>query len=140
MSRDQVESDIARLITEQKMDIPAVSVRLALSLSTVRRVCRTRKIGNYSVDATGLVSRSSQVPFGWDVVQGRLQHNPTEWKWVLEIHRLHLSGTSLNQIAATLTAKDVATKSGGRWFAKTISQILKFNSPHLSQPKTKRRK
>lgn len=140
VSREQVADTIAQLITEKKMDILEVSERLGLAPSTVRRVCRTRQIGNYSEQGNGIVSHSSQVPFGWDVSQGRLQHNPMEWNWVLEIHRLRSTGTSLNKIADILNSKNVATKRGSRWYAKTVSQTLKFNSPHLSQPTTKRRK
>lgn len=140
VSREQVAASITKLVTEQKLDISEISERLNVSLSTVRRVCRTRQIGNYSARAEGIVSRSSQVPFGWDTVQGRLQRNSAEWKWVEEIHRLHSSGTSLNKIADTLNSKNVATKRGSRWFAKTVSQTLKFNSQHISQPTNKRRK
>jgi hypothetical protein len=133
LTRSEAEQEICHLISDQKMDIKQVSARLGVSLTTVRRVCRTRKIGTYSLEGKGTVSRSSQAPFGWDVIHGRLARNSKEWRWVLEIHGLRSSGTSLHKIADILSAKHVATKNGGRWHARTISQILEFNIPHLTK-------
>ena len=135
-----METEIQHLIEAEKFNIEQVSKRLGVSLSTVRRVCRTLKIGNYSVVNGAIVSRSSQPPFGWDVVQGQLKHNPLEWAWVQKIHDLRLSGTSLHKIADYLTTQNVSTKNGGRWFAKTVSQILNYNNPHLINKPIKRRK
>ncbi|OQW47624.1 MAG: hypothetical protein A4S09_15030 [Proteobacteria bacterium SG_bin7] len=138
--RSDVTTEIQRLADSEKMEMNAISAKLGVSLSTVRRVCRTHKIGNYSFQSTKIVSRSSQVPFGWDVAQGRLQQNPKEWAWVLEIQRLRGSGTSLHKIADFLASQKVATKNGGKWFAKTVSQILKFNRQHLFKTTDSRRK
>lgn len=138
--RGDVTKEIQRLADSEKMEMNAISARLGVSLSTVRRVCRTHKIGNYSFKYTKIVSRSSQAPFGWDVAQGRLQQNPKEWAWVLEIQRLRGSGTSLHKIANILSSKNVATKNGGKWFAKTVSQILKFNRQYLAKPSNSGRK
>jgi len=140
LPREDVIKEISHLAIHEKLEIEAISKRLGVSLSTVRRACRTHKIGNYSASQKEIVSRSSQTPFGWDVVQGRLQQNKKEWEWVLEIHRLRNLGTSLHLIADSLTSQNVATKNGGRWFAKTISQILNFNSQHLSNSTNNRRK
>lgn len=139
-SRDNIANEICRLVSDKKMEIEAISTQLGVSLSTVRRVCRTRKIGNYSVASDRIVSHSSQAPFGWAVTQGQLHKNEKEWEWVVEMHRLRSLGTSLHKIADTLTSQDVATKNGGRWFAKTVSQILTFNRPHLTSSANSRRK
>lgn len=50
-----------------------------------------------------------------------------EWGWVEKIQSLRAQEASLHKIADFLTEHKVPTKNGGRWFAKTISQILKFN-------------
>lgn len=140
LPREYVIKEISHLAIFEKLEIEAISERLGVSLSTVRRVCRTHKIGNYSASQKEIVSRSSQAPFGWDVIQGRLQQNKEEWEWVLEIHRLRNLGTSLHKIADTLTSQKVATKNGGSWFAKTVSQILNFNNQYLSNSANNRRK
>ncbi len=140
LSRADIELQVKQFVEIEKIPLDQVTHRLGISLTSVRRVCRTLKIGKYSVAEGAIVSRSSQAPFGWDVVHGQLQFNEMEWPWVQEIYRLHLSGTSMHKIAATLVDQNVPTKNGGRWFAKTISQILKFNRPHLDKQKSKRRK
>jgi DNA invertase Pin-like site-specific DNA recombinase len=46
----------------------------------------------------------------------------------LEVYRrvidLHTSGKSLNSIASLLTAEDVPTATGGKWYAATIKRIV----------------
>ena len=140
LTRSDLKAEIVRLAVAEKIEIEAIASRLNTSPSTVRRVCRTHKIGYYSVDKSAIVSHSSQAPFGWNVVQGRLQKNAKEWPQFLEIQRLRSEGNSLHKIADILTSRNVPTKNGGRWFAKTVSQILDFNSQHLPKSTNKGRK
>ncbi|MBY0315094.1 MAG: recombinase family protein [Bdellovibrionales bacterium] len=130
----EIVAGIKQLIEWDKCDFTTASQRLGISETTVRRVCRTLKIGNYVTKAQGaIVSKSSQAPFGWDVVNGQLRPNKKEWKWVLKIHQLRAEGKTLQQIVDILDQKNVHTKNGGRWFRKTISQILNFNKAHLKK-------
>jgi len=50
--------------------------------------------------------------------------------------RLRRQGLSLHKIVKELKHFKVPTKNGGRCFAKTISQILKFNEKFLTDRKT----
>ena len=53
--------------------------------------------------------------------------------------KLREQGRSLHKIVAELTHRKVPTKNGGRWFAKSISQILKFNEKFiLNHPNDRR--
>lgn len=63
---------------------------------------------------------------------GVLEKDPTEWSRVEMMFKLRQQGQSLHRIAAELTRQKVPTKNGGQWFAKTISQILKFNEQFLN--------
>ncbi len=139
-TRAHLHALIKDLVEREQLALEVVSLRLGVSLSTVRRVCRTLKIGpNGTHGVDSIASRSSQTPFGWDVVHGHLKNNKEEWKWVLKIHAMREADDSLHKIAAFLCEKNVPTKNGGRWFAKTVSQILEFNRPQLNQTKIKRR-
>ena len=139
-TRADLHALIKDLIVRENLALDTVSSRLGISLSTVRRACRTLKIGPNGVHGVGsIASRSSQAPFGWDVVHGHLKINKEEWKWVLKIRAMRDAEQSLHRIAAILCEKKVPTKNGGRWFAKTVSQILEFNRPQLDQMKNKRR-
>ena len=113
---------------------------LGVSLTTVLRVCRTLKIGRYSDQIPSeMRSNSSQQPYGWKSVNGVLEKEPSEWRCVELMSQLREQGLSLHKIAAELTHRKVPTKNGGRWFAKSISQILKFNEKSLiNQPNDRR--
>lgn len=116
----------------KKLSFTDTIIELGVSPTTVRRVCRTLKIGRYQVEIPlGLRSNSSQVPYGWKSVLGVLEKEPREWRCVEMMYKLQEQGKSLHKIAAELTRREVPTKNGGKWFAKTVSQILKFNSKFL---------
>ena len=101
-----------------------------MSLTTVRRICRTLGLGRYAPGArrNGALSRSSQVPFGWTAKQGVLREAPAEMKWVRTARAMRTKGQSYHAIARHYNERGVPTKNGGRWHAKTIYQILDFNS------------
>lgn len=114
------------------MPVSEIASELGVSVTTVRRACRTLKIGRYVPCSSGIVSRSSQAPFGWDIVHGQLVRNQMEWSWVEKAWNLRTQEVSLQKIANFLAEQKVPTKNGGRWFAKTVSQILKFNKGHFT--------
>lgn len=139
-TRDELRGHIKDLIEGEHLSLEEVSELLGVALTTVRRACRTLKIGPNGIQPTGSISsRSSQTPFGWTLFYGHLQTNKEEWKWVLKIHFMRQSGYSLHKIAAFLCERNVPTKNGGRWFAKTVSQILEFNRLHIDSTKDKGR-
>jgi len=131
-SRAFVESEIQRRIGAEKQSLEQVAAALEISLTTVRRVCRTLKLGRYSPDALkkGAASKSSQPPFGWDVEHGVLKKKPAEMRWVKLARAMRAKGESFNSIARHFQGRAVPTKNGGRWHARTVIQILNFNSTH----------
>jgi predicted DNA-binding protein (UPF0251 family) len=134
LTRAQFEARLTKLIEDEKLPFGDAAIRLGVSPTTVRRTCRTLKLGSYRDLKAGAVrALSSQAPFGWDLVQGELRRNPEEWEWVVEIRRMRMGGQSLRKIADYLRTQKVATKNGGQWHAKTVSQILKFNAPYLER-------
>lgn len=134
VSKAEIRSKVQHLVGDQSHLIEEVASTLCVSQSTVRRICRTLKIGPYkALTSLERKSRSSQVPFGWNFVSGALEKNPKEWRCVELMYSLRLQGKSLHQIAAHFTQLKIPTKNGGKWFAKTISQILKLNEKFLTK-------
>ncbi len=120
-------------IEVKKMSFLDTVLYLGVSSTTVRRICRTLKIGRYRDQIPGEIrANSSQVPFGWNSVNRFLEKNPGEWHCVEMMIKFREAGKSLHWIANELTRLGVKTKNGGKWYAKTVSQILTFNRIHLS--------
>ncbi|MCC7442690.1 MAG: recombinase family protein [Bdellovibrionales bacterium] len=131
LDRKALEAELKRLIVEERRSIRATSDTLGVGQKTLRSICRTLRIGPYApVRAGERRSRSSQVPYGWRSIGGVLAPEPTEMKWVQLARQMRSEGASLHEIARTLNDRQVPTKNGGRWHAKTISQILDFNDRH----------
>lgn len=128
-NRDQIRV----LIEGENLTILHAAKRLGTSCTTLRKLCRTHKIGFYSEKPEGLVPTSSQVPFGWKVKCGRWVVYFQEWKWVEKIFEMRNLGMSFHKIAYELSEKKVQTKNGGVWSAKTVSQVIVFNQIHYER-------
>jgi hypothetical protein len=128
-------SELVRECIEcKKMSFVDTVLYLGVSPTTVRRICRTLKIGRYREQIPGEIkANSSQVPFGWNSVNGFLEKNPDEWRCVEMMFKFRGEGKSLHWIANEMIKMGVKTKNGGKWYAKSISQILKFNEKFSSK-------
>jgi site-specific DNA recombinase len=67
----------------------------------------------------------SPTPYGFDREGDGLVVNATEQTIVQQVQQWHRQGSSLHQIAARLTAAGVPTKRGGKWYACTVSYLLR---------------
>ena len=65
------------------------------------------------------------VPYGFDVVDGKLVKNQDEQTVKTRITRLHKSGMSYLKIADALNADGVSAKRGGMWSAIQVSRAAK---------------
>jgi DNA invertase Pin-like site-specific DNA recombinase len=63
-------------------------------------------------------------PFGFDVVGKALVEDPAEIAIVNLIRERREDGWSLQMIATALSEDHVPTKLGGRWYARTVKNIL----------------
>ncbi len=139
-SRAKLEFLVRECIEVKRLSFTETILTLGVSLTTVLRVCRTLKIGRYSDQIPSeLRSNSSQQPYGWKSANGLLEKEPNEWRCVELMFQFRSQGLSLHKIAAELTHRKIPTKNGGRWFAKSISQILKFNEKFLNNQTNDRR-
>jgi hypothetical protein len=135
LGKVEIRDQIKRCIDTENLTLQQTSERVGISVITVRRISRTLKVGPYrEIDPTAIRPKSSQTPYGWSRINGTLEQYPSEWKWVVVMFKLHSEGISLHKTAAHLNALNVTSKNGRSWSAKTISQTLKWNEPHLKQP------
>ena len=63
------------------------------------------------------------VPYGYNVVSGKLVKNPREQKTIALIRRLRAQGWSHASIVGTLEARGIPAR-GARWHATTVQRIL----------------
>jgi|GEM_PF-5447546 len=126
-------AQIRSLIEDENLTILHASKKLETSCTTLRKLCRTHKIGVYAEKPKGLVPTSSQIPFGWTLKSGLWVVHFQEWKWVEKICEMRKSGMSFHKIADELSQKIVPTKNGGVWSAKTVSQVIAFNLSHYEK-------
>lgn len=66
----------------------------------------------------------SNTPYGFDAVDGNLVENATEQAVIARMTTLREAGNSYHRIADELTAASIPTKSGGKWAAQTVKNIL----------------
>lgn len=139
-SKAKLEALVSDCMVTRNLSFVDTILELGVSPTTVRRICRTLKIGRYNDQIPSEHrSNSSQQPYGWKSINGVLEKEPNEWRCVELMYQLRSQGLSLHKIAAELSHRKVPTKNGGKWFAKSISQILKFNEKFLiNQPHDRR--
>jgi hypothetical protein len=63
-----------------------------------------------------------------------------EQKVIARMAEARRTGLSLHAIARALTAEGLPTKNGGRWHAKSVSQILECNARLLAEHRRSRSK
>lgn len=68
--------------------------------------------------------RTGEVPFGWDLMDGRLVENQAEQMVIRCIVDCRDQGMSLRAIADILNGRAISTKKGRRWYGETVRSIL----------------
>lgn len=68
--------------------------------------------------------RTGEVPFGWDLIDGRLCENAAEQTVIRCILDCREQGMSLRAIAAILNGRAITTKKGRMWYGETVRSIL----------------
>lgn len=64
------------------------------------------------------------LPYGYNVVKGKLVVNDSEARIVRQIYSMRKAGMSLRKIASELNGKQVTTKRGSKWTAETVRYVL----------------
>jgi DNA invertase Pin-like site-specific DNA recombinase len=72
-------------------------------------------------------------PFGYRLVDRKLEVEPTEAKWVAHMFKLSAGGASPAQIKQELDANGVTARRGGLWTIGSIAAMLKKNRHYTGQ-------
>lgn len=123
--------EIPRLYVSEHLSLKQIADRFRISRDAVRKVLRDNRVkiqsSRRALDLTG------QTPFGWRREKGRLVPHVSEQKLIARMTEARRTGLSLHAIARAFNDEKVATKNGGRWHAKSISQILECNARLLDE-------
>lgn len=92
--------------------VPTASIFDAMKERKIKRRSRTE-------------ARKKNPPFGYAWLSGRLIINPVEYRTVQMILDLHQSGMRPYHIEKHLNANRIPTRSGGKWFARVVTNIIK---------------
>lgn len=121
-----VEDQIHDLYVRDKISLKQIALRMEVSRDYVRKTLFRKGIpvihGRRETDLTG------QIPYGWKKREGKLVPFRQEQKVIELMQRARDRGVSLHKIAKRLNERGTPTKAGGKWHAKSVSQILERNA------------
>lgn len=116
------EDQVLNLYVQDKLSLKQIALRMGVSRDFVRKALFKKGIqvihGRRETDLTG------QIPYGWRKLKGKLTPYRKEQEVIERIKRARERGLSLREISRRLNESGIATKEGGRWHAKSLSQIL----------------
>ena len=135
-TRDMLE--IADRLERRKADLVSLTEKIDTTSAAGRMLFRMLAVlSEFERDViaertrTALSHKKAQgevyapVPFGFEAIEGRLREVKAEARIVAEVIRLREAGATLAGIADTLNERCIEGKRGGRWYASTISYLLK---------------
>lgn len=117
-------------VVAEQVDTSSAGGRLVLNVLMSVAQWEREAIGERTKDA--LKAKRSRgektggtVPFGYDVVDGKLVENPAEQKALQRINSLRSAGHSYQSIADQLNADGITTKTGRAWTFGTVAGVIK---------------
>ena len=118
------------LVVAEQVDTSSAGGRLVINLlmsvsQWEREVCVERTKDALKAKRTRGEKTGGTVPFGFDVVDGKLVENPAEQQALQRIHRLRSAGHSYQAIADQLNADSITTKTGKYWSFGTVAGVIK---------------
>lgn len=126
---DRLERQHADLVSlTEKIDTTSAAGRMVFKMLAVLNDFERDLIGERTKMALAhKKARGEQygpVPFGFEVVEGRLIEVRREAKAVAEICRMRERGVAYRQIADRLNSDGVTGKRGGQWHASTVRYVI----------------
>lgn len=127
---------------ESGLSLRGIGHEVGLAKSTVRdvlinegAVLRLHKRMPYKF--IGIVRKTSvrNAPFGYRLVNGRLEEHPVEQSILTIIFRLNAQGISACGIAKRLNEQNIRPRKASKWTQPLISLIIKRNNNHLVSEK-----
>lgn len=124
---DRKGTDLVSLT--EKIDTTTASGRMVFKMLAVLADFERDQIGERTKMALAHKRNQGEVyaptPFGFEAIEGRLVEVKREAEIVAEILRARDAGASFAEIAGTLNERGIQGKRGGRWYASTVSYVIK---------------
>ena len=114
---------IVGLHTQGGLSAHQIAARIGVSRTAV--LAALAKLGVVCERPHNGHALKGQVPFGWDLGDGRLVKNGGEQQVIRLIRQLHSGGKSLRSIVGELNRRLVPTKNAGLWQPNTGAKILR---------------
>ena len=113
----------------EKLDATTATGKMMFQMLAVLAEFERSLVGERTKAALAHKKSSGEVytavtPFGYQAIEGRLVQVEQEAALVAEMQRQRTAGATLAGIAQSLNARGVQGKSGGKWYASTVSNIL----------------
>ena len=112
---------LKRLSQDESLSAREIARRLDVATSTVSDAIQRHGL---SKEAKEQRKRPRQVPFGYDLKNGKLVTNQKEQQVIRTARQLRATGLTLRDIAAHLNRKLIATKRDGVWTASAVRMLL----------------
>ncbi len=114
----------------EKIDTTGASGRMVFNMLAVLNEFEREQIAERTSNSLQHKKRTGQkytnkTPYGFEVINNRLEQVASEAQVVAEIMKARASGQTLGQIASGLNDKGIPTKQGKQWQPATIHYLLK---------------
>jgi len=123
---------VRRLYVRQGLSAREIGRLLDVSHSTVLSA-----VNGFGLDGKGRRDgqrrRKGQLPFGYVLVDHRLEKNTEEQAVIRMVRQLRANGRTLRAIAEELNRRLIPTKNHGLWQAATVKKILDRTASTTSQ-------
>ena len=124
--------DEFRLLYQKGLSLREISLETDFPISTVRDVLVLNKVPlRTNKKSTEHNAKKPQrtfrggIPYGYNILDGKVVTDPREIKIVRKILALHQKGMSFNAISILLTNQKIPSKLGKRWNDKTVASIIR---------------
>lgn len=129
---EQIRTAGADMVSlSEKIDTTGAAGRMVFNLLAVLNQFerdqvseRTKMVMSYLKENSKVYSH---VPYGFDRVDKDLVINPDEAKQIEYMIQLRNKGYGFRKIATTLNNSEIKSKHGGKWYAKTVEQVIQRN-------------
>ena len=127
---DQLEKRSIDLVSlTEKIDTTTASGKMVFRMLAVLNEFERDQISERTKSALAhkkaIGEKYAPVPFGYRELEGRLVEVKQEARIVAEILKLRGQGHTLMSIAGKLNGRGIQGKNGGKWYASTVSYLIK---------------
>lgn len=127
---DRIRKKGADMVSlSEKIDTTGASGRMIFNLLAVLNQFERDQIAERTKLAIGYLRDNGKVfshtPYGYDRLENDLIKNAAEQATIAMMKSLKDSGYGTRKIATHLNKQGIKSKHGGKWYAKTVDQVLK---------------